>query len=284
MHEIEYAINGPPLIIRAYGPEEVRRMNGSVHDRELSPEFATHVTHVLDEMGVDAAYAPFTSVSSALVVENARKLSERVRLSPKISLFRKRRLPTDGLFLEHPGEAVVMETNGPLILASMRHNYVLVAHAGLNSLLDRGVVLQNKSALRAHLSVVDYLYDALVERLKERDEVTTGINACLLLATPEDECAIPLTSAHGSDNTYAHDLREYLMREHPQAVSWREDKLFFNLAEIFLKQASAKHFVKTDVLHTMREFPDLARACSDDHNLVIVAMREERSLSRAENT
>lgn len=202
----------------------------------------------LCSIGAKTAYAPNVAVMSAIVVP-AEKLKKQILLEKHACLYRDKDVSADGVILP-PGTAFVMSGAGcPLIIASAGEHAV-VAHAGRDSLIDRGAVMGKPT--RNCGSIVDSIIDAFLNRNVPADD----INMCMLFAIPPESFGHPENdSRHGEFNrrlcVYAHNLW-------PGSMMKKDGSIFIDLGALFVEQARQRGVRRAWAVHSLDEYPELA--------------------------
>ncbi|MBU6388643.1 hypothetical protein KGQ72_02100 [Patescibacteria group bacterium] len=201
-------------------------------------------------MRADKAYAPHIEPASARIVDTT-ELKEKIRLGA-VDLFRNHDLPADGTFLE-PGDAFVMSAAGcPIIIAADRYGrYVVVAHAGRDSLIDRGAVVGEPTEGR-HLSVVH----AVVAAFEQRGMPARDLEMHMLFSIPVSVFDHDLD--HPQYGRYNRQLGEFVDERWRRCTDYKDGSLFLNLEHIFIAQAAEMHVVSLQAVHRLDHYPDLA--------------------------
>ena len=188
MQKHKISVNGFSLTARTAGPEDARSLGieswslktlgipQKFSEEEFASPFITGLREAFRSVGAHRAFAPHVAPASARIVDSC-VLTERIYLGGGVSIRRNNAVPADGIILER-GRAFAMSGAGcPVIVASDGYN-VIVAHAGRDSLVDRGAV--EGKPTREHLSVVN----AIVGTFVDRGSIANGIEMCMLFSIP----------------------------------------------------------------------------------------------------
>lgn len=227
---------------------------------------------VLSALGVRKACAPNVAAMSANIA-TSDILTDRIPLGGDTWLYRNKQVPLDGIFLE-PGMAFVMSAAGcPLIIAEGKNakqkTFVVAAHAGRDSLADRGAVLGKPT--RKNISVVETIIDAF--RLCDVPPDAVSM---------EMRYWIPATSFehrfdHPEYGAYNWRLFGFLKERWPGCMSKSLHGMFLSLEHLFLEQAQAYGIRRVWAAedHSLAKYPDLThtrKVGEDRHsrNLYIV--------------
>ena len=114
------------------------------------PRLALRLSRLLEELGIERAYAPSVGHMSGTVV-GARQLLMGTKLPGGTAIFRQKGLPGDGVPLEK-GDAFVMSQAGCPLVVATGGGYLIAAHAGRDSLLDRRAIVEG--VRREHEGVI----------------------------------------------------------------------------------------------------------------------------------
>ncbi len=218
----------------------------------------------LGSIGVKTAYAPSVATMSAVVALSEEVRKNRIRLG-EAELYRNPDLPADGVFLQ-PNEAFVMSGAGCPFIIATAGEYMIVAHAGGKSLVERDAVLGRPS--RQHVSVVY----ALIEELLKVGEPLNEIVLCMMFCIPTELFDHhPLHPEHGVYNQKLAKMVDTLWN----GSTFRKDgNVFLDLESVFVKQAREMGVHRAWATHSLREFPTLAHTRdgkdSSRRNLFIV--------------
>lgn len=185
----------------------------------------------LGKRSIKIAHAPSVASMSANIAESSA-LTTRIRLHSGdngIVVCRNSRLPIDGVSVEKQ-EGFIMSGAGCSIITAHGRHVAIVAHAGRDSLVERGSV-QGKSA-REHLSVVHAMLDMFRKKGVPAEEVEMHMH----FAIPQDVFSHPYD--HPEHGPYNRALKAFLERR-----GWREcffekrESLYLDIERLFTLQA-----------------------------------------------
>lgn len=270
-----YTTERPRVTVLALGPEDARKRG--IRNWSLKPiqtqqdihkhrDLAMEVSLQLSGMRVQKAYAPHIAPASAEIVD-AAELTDCIRVGV-VDVFRKRDFPADGIFLNAPNEAFMMSAAGcPFITATDRNGkHLAVAHAGRDSLIDRGAVVGEPT--RKHLSVVQNIVDAF----RARAVPAHDIEMCMHFSIPADVFKHDLD--HPQYGRYNRQLGEFVDARWPGCTDKKNGSLFLNLEYVFMAQAAQAHICSIQAIEGLDMHPDLAHThdgeSRDRRNLFIV--------------
>lgn len=223
------------------------------------------VREALRKMGVYKAYAPHIAPASARIVDT-RALNERIDLGEGFILQRNNLLPADGLFVGK-GYAFVMSSWGCPVIIATADEQMIVAHAGRDSLIDRGAVVGEPT--RKHVSVVDAIIEAFSERGIPPSKIAMNMNFAVPAAAfghrLDDECP---------GAPYNRALLTFVRERWPLAAVSTDEKMFLDLGCLCEEQAFRAGVQNVWATNSLSEFPALAHTHdgkgADRRNLFIV--------------
>jgi hypothetical protein len=203
---------------------------------------------IFEKAGVQEACAPNVASASAAIIQDYR-LTSRIRLGSSMYLFRNKSLPADGLFLD-PGMALVMSLAGCPFIIAESGQHLIVAHAGRDSLVDRGAVIG--SPMRKHISVVLAIINAFEKRGVSTDRLTMSMHF-----------AIPtLVFMHRFDHyefgEYNQSLFKFIVGRWPGCAHKNGTGMFLDLEALFVSQALEVGIRHAWALNSLAQYPDLA--------------------------
>lgn len=147
-------------------------------DVEKNPELVTTLRDISRSMEADKIYAPTPTKANAEIIEpTALKLS--FVLGNGVVMFRNPAKPADGTLLRQPGDACIYSAGGCGFIAATMDDYLVVAHAARESLMDKQRVLTGQSS-RHHESVVDAIVDTFRDLGYEQFEIAARLRVWLL--------------------------------------------------------------------------------------------------------
>lgn len=256
MYREKLSVGGEEVMIGAMCPNETEKyglktwsLRGlqSREDAEKQVPLITGLRATLQRMGVHRGYAPNVIAFSARVVDTA-VLKERIKLGENIDLYRSR-LPADGVFIRR-GHAFVMSSAGCPIIIAVAGELMVVAHAGRDSLVDRGAV-RGVSA-RKHVSVVD----AIVEEFAERGILPDRISMCMIFAIPAS--VFEHRFGHRTYGRYNRALWSFIVERWPSGAISQNGSMFLNLENLFEEQTRQAGIKDVRMTNSLAEFPALA--------------------------
>lgn len=233
---VDFEIPGMGTKVAVFGPKEGEKYGSQgwslkglqcQEDAEKT-NISKGLFKVLRDLQVEKAFAPHVAPASAQIAE-IRDLKEEISLGKGISLYRNSGIPTDGIFLGK-GHAFVMSGAGCPIIIARSGRHIAVAHAGRDSLIDRGTVVGEPT--RESISVVYSLIEAFMDRGIGPEEVEMG----MLFSIPVSVFGHDFDhKEHGEFNLA---LSMFIEDRWPESGSLhREDAVYPSLEGIFLSQA-----------------------------------------------
>lgn len=279
MRKHRISINGFSVTARTAGPEDARELGIeswslkalSQVPQKLSEEelfaspFITGLREAFRSVGAHRALAPNVAPSSARIVDSC-VLTRRISLGGGVSIRRNKEVPADGILLNR-GRAFVMSGAGcPVIVASDGYD-VIVAHAGRDSLVDRGAVVGKPA--REHVSVVEAIIGAFVDR----GAIPNGIEMCMLFSIPSGVFEHRLD--HEVYGDYNRALAMFIAKKWGSGIiNGPESSFFLDLECLFEEQAFQAGVSNAWSTHSLGEFPELAHTRdgkgSERRNLVVI--------------
>ncbi|GEM_PF-2485050 len=152
-------------VIAALGPKDAGKYGvgtwslaglQTAQDVPRAQKLSRALGEVFEALDIKNAYAPQVSQNSAYILTKGTLRRARIDLGGRY-LWRNPELRSDGIFLD-AGDAFIMSAAGcPAIIATAK-SYMVVAHAGRDSLIDRQKILRGKRS-RWYDSVVDAIVD-----------------------------------------------------------------------------------------------------------------------------
>ncbi len=273
MYHKEVPIGQQEAILTVFEPDEAPRYG--LTDWSLAPlqtqgdvqeryAHAKGISAALRSVGIREAFAPHVAAASAVIIDPA-ELVRRIRLG-SVSLYRNPDKPADGVPL-NPGEAFVASAAGcPIIMASA-DAYMVVAHAGRDSLIDRGEVTSGKPS-RPHSSVVD----AIVAEFKKRGITPYEIAMCMHFAIPAE--SFEHRFSHPRYGEFNRELEKFINRRWPKCTVSGDNSMFLNLEFVFEEQAKQAGVWMVGAMNSLAEFPEFAHTRDGKdpgrRNLIIV--------------
>lgn len=252
------------VAIRAFGPEDAVEYgvdNWSLgplqtqSDVTKQPSLVLALHSVLNEMGVEDAFAPHVAPSSARVIGTS--LLRPIRLGFNVLgfdrvLHRNKDIPADAVFLE-PGEAFVMSGAGCSIITAIAGSHMIVAHASRDSLIDRGAVVGKP--IRKNVSVVH----TIVEALQKRGAKATDICMCMRFAIPAKSFGHPKNHPDPNYRAYNRGLKPFFEKQGWQeGITEEGGSVFIDLQRLFVEQACLEGVSQAYFTDPLSEFPTLA--------------------------
>jgi len=234
------------------------------HDADKNQELVKQLYGALKKMGVHKAYAPNVAPASAAIIE-IDALTEQIDLGTDIVLHRNSSVPADGIFLKK-GDAFMMSSAGCPIIIATGGGQMIVAHAGRDSLIDRGVLMREPT--RTHLSIVYAIAEAFIKQGIRPNEIEMQ----MLFSIPAKMFKHDLNHhLYGEQN---HQLAAFMSTWCPDGATRENGSIFLNLEKIFLKQAQMIGVRKAFATHSLSQFPVMAHTHDkkgrDRRNLLMV--------------
>ena len=234
--------------------------NWSLDDIQDNPTLTTALSKVLRLLNVREAFVPCVARGSGRIVP----LTDLTDCVPLVGarLYRNQDLPADGMFLA-PGQTFMMSTRGcPLIIAGAGKHFI-VAHAGLNSLIDPGAVIGTPT--REHVSVVD----SIVASFWEQGIPPSKIVMMMLFVTPAIKFERDKALQYSAEDRA---LAAFVHARWKGGIVEKDREAFLDLETVFIEQAlQARVVCASSTLH----LPHLARthdkrSSCERHHLVMV--------------
>lgn len=211
---------------------------------------------VLKEIGVHKAFAPNVAESSAEII-GTDELKNEILIDRNITLHRNQSIPADGIFL-NLGETFVMSSAGCPVIIATAGEQMIAAHAGRDSLIDRGAVIGEPT--RSNLSVVYSIIGAFIKKGFRPSE----IKMWMLFSIPPAKFKHDLNHwEHGEQNRA---LAEFVSKWCPNGVTRKNGSIFLNLEEIFLQQAHMYGVQNALAMHSLTQFPAMAHTHDESKN------------------
>ncbi len=274
-------LNHPNVSIGTLGPKEANQygLNGGWSLKLMQTQedvfkqygLAVGLRRTLRDMNVRKAYAPNVEPMSAIVV-GTHVLNTRIRLGGHTYLYRKKQVPADGVFLR-PGEAFVMSAAGCPVIIATAGEYMIVAHAGRDSLIERSAVLG--APTREHPSIVDAIIGAFGKNGFGVDQ----ISMCMHLAIPA------IVFEHRFDHpfygAYNRALARFVDDRWPGCTAYKNGSMFLDLESVFVEQARRAGLRYVWAALSLDTFPDLVhtRAGENPHQRNLVVVRNDTAPS-----
>jgi hypothetical protein len=220
---------------------------------------------VFKEMGLHRVFAPNIAPASARIIDT-RLLKEAVNLGEDIVMYRNQDEAGDGVFLGR-GTGIAMGIAGcPAVIATAGEQ-MIVAHAGRDSLIDRGAVLGEPT--RRHVSIVD----AIIEAFLERGISPNDIVMCMLFAIPAKEFVHSFS--HPEYGLYNYRLCEFIHKNQwSNGMDSQKNLLYLDLEMIFQEQARQNGVQNVFFGCSLDEFPALVHTRDgggpNRRNLVVI--------------
>ncbi|MHB8913412.1 MAG: hypothetical protein ACYC4I_00115 [Minisyncoccota bacterium] len=214
------------------------------------------------EFGVTRAFAPHVAAASGKIV-NPAKLTTDIPFW-EVVVQRNQGLPADGVFLKPEGAFMMSGAGCPIILASAG-KHLIVAHAGRDSLIDRGAVMGKQS--RRRLSIVDEIVCTFGRNGRSPKEIAM----VMMFAIPAGN--FEHRENHPVYGEYNRALVTFAERWRG-AILWRNGHPHLNLERVFLEQARQAGVRRAQAICQLDDFSGLAHTRdgkdSNRRNLIIV--------------
>jgi len=216
----------------------------------------TGLEETFRHMGTHKVFAPNVVPASGRIVEQ-RELDKKIRLGTNITLYRNHLVPADGVFIG-TGQTFAMSSAGCPIIIATNGELTVVAHAGRDSLIDRGAVMGKPT--RRNVSVVG----SIVESFKERGVQPIDMSMCMLFAIPpgvfehsfkDEECG-----------EYNEALFEFIDGRWADGAFKMNGSAFLDLENIFEAQARDAGVSSVSVKDSLSDLPSLTHT-RDGKNL-----------------
>lgn len=234
MYTFSRQVGSTQAEIRVLSPdyaEAIGLESWSLKGLQTPQDVTSHISLVralrksLLEFGVTRALAPNVAAASGKIV-NPAKLTTDIPFW-EVALRRNQELPADGIFLRPEGAFIMSGAGCPIILASAGKR-LIVAHAGRDSLIDRGAVVGKSS--RPHVSVVGEIVSAFGQGGRSPEKITM----VMMFAIPARE--FEHREDHPVYGGYNRALVAFAERWH-DAIFWRDGHPHLDLEQVFLEQA-----------------------------------------------
>jgi hypothetical protein len=199
-------------------------------------------------MKAHKCYAPNVAAFSAHIV-NKNTPKKAIHVGNKVTIYRDKAVLADGVFVPK-GHAFIMSAAGCPIIIATGGDRMIVAHAGRDSLIDRGAVMGNPSRVR--MSVVD----SIVEAFRKRGVPARRVSMRMILSIPTRMFKHKFRdNGHGEFNQA---LCELVANKWPSGVILHGKSGLIDLENIFLEQAAQLGISDVQASHSLDEFPALA--------------------------
>ena len=266
-HISKSSIGGIEVSIGAWSPNETQQygiLNWSLRsiqkqqDANRDFRFEDALYRAFRKIGARDVFAPNVVLSSAQITESAQ-LERRIKLGRGIVLFRNQKIPADGVFLR-PGESFAMSGAGcPLIIAAAGE-FMIVAHAGRDSLVDRGTVAGMPT--RQNVSVVHSIVEEFGKKRISPDEISMRMQFAIPGAVFEHRFD------HPSYGDYNRALWKFIISEWPSSLERRNGSMFLDLEGLFENQARQLGVRDVQAENSLAELPSLAHTRDGKKNPV----------------
>ena len=276
-----YKCNHPNISIGTFGPKEAKPyglIGGWSLKSMQTPEdsykqygLTIGLRRALQSMEIRRAYAPNVASSSAVVV-NASTLNTRIKLGGRVCLYRKKQVPADAVFLR-PNEAFVMSAAGCPVIIATSGEYMLVAHAGRDSLIERSAVLG--APAREHPSIVN----AIIEAFSKKGVAVNQISMSMHLAIP------PAAFEHRFDHpyygAYNRALAQYVDDRWAGCTVHKDNSMFLDIESVFIEQARQAGLRYVWATLPLDTCPDLVhtRTGENPHQRNLIVVKNDTVLS-----
>ena len=276
-----YKCSHPNISIGTFGPKEAKPyglIGGWSLKSIQTPEdsykqygLTVGLRRALQSMETRKAYAPNVASSSAVVV-NASALSTRIKLSGRVYLYRKKQVPADGVFLR-PNEAFVMSAAGCPVIIATAGEYMVAAHAGRDSLIERSAVLG--APAREHPSVVN----AIIEAFDKKGFTVNQISMSMYLAIPA------AVFEHRFDHPYYGEYNRALARfvddRWAGCTAYKNGSMFLDIESVFIEQARQAGLRYVWAALSLDTCPDLVhtRTGENPHQRNLIVVKNDTVLS-----
>ena len=196
-------------------------------------QLAAGFRNAFKKAGSRCIFAPRVKDFSANVVREFH-LNHHIYLR-NVVLHRNHCLPADCVQLEKPDHSFAMSGRGCPVIIAVGGEVVFVGHAGRNSLVDPGAVLDNPT--RKYVSIVHTIFEAFVREGISPAEVSMR----MFFAIPASVFRHPF--GHPVYGNYNRKLAEFIGYRWPGSGKRSNGCLELDLEQLFLAQA-AKRGVK----------------------------------------
>ena len=265
---VMYTVMGEDAAVVIIGPNEAKKVWGvkSLSLRTLQRQEDTFrnknllgaLESVFDVIGIEEAYAPNIAANSAAVVHaevirsHSIKFGTRGALEKKL-LWRNYEIPADGIMLPR-GEAFVMSAAGYPVLIAEGGEYMIVAHAGRDSLIDRALVGSGERS-RQNMSVVT----AIMERFWQYKISPSLVSFRVMFAMPSS--AFVHHFEHSVPGKFNRKLLQFLQKSAPNAIGEETGESFcLDLGALIMEQGIDAGVSETVVTESLEDHPELAYA------------------------
>lgn len=201
----------------------------------INLKLARALEYALTRFGTENALAPRVAAANAKICR-AEELVERIALGRAV--LHRSPEAADGVFMQRKHSFVVSAGGCPLIIATTE-NATIIAHAGRDSLIDRGAVMGTPA--RPHLSVVDAIVSAYGETGKPAHE----IHMTMTFAVPCEQFAHD--EHHPTYGEFNRALIRLIENRWPGSVIRPRDVPCIDLETLFTRQAEQAGVTSLDV-------------------------------------
>ena len=233
MYRGRLKVGGLFVVIHAFSPNDapkglpswsLKSMQNQ-QDADNNPRLVDGIYFALHQIGACRAFSPNVVPASAQIIDST--VLKPISLGNNFVLHRDKNIHADGIFLK-PGEAFVMSGAGCPIIIATGGDQMIVAHAGRDSLIDRGAVIGNPT--RKHVSVVHSIIDAF----KEKGIPVSEISMCLEFSIPAD--VFEHQFDHPQHGEYNRALATFINKKWSGCTLGNGNSMFLDLESVFLKQ------------------------------------------------
>ncbi len=256
MYLIRTSVGKKRVSIGAWWPNESFEKGWSLapvqeqKDIEDYPLLAMGLRDNLRGMGVHRCYATNVAEFSGNVLINPNDLRKEIDLGKNILMYRDRSIKADGIRIPR-GRALIASGRGCPFIVATSDEYMFVAHAGRDSMIDRGVI--DGKPTRGNISVVESLIEAFLELGVPAEEITMRM-----------EFSIPATvfehRFNGPDGEHNHKLWEFIQEQWPTAAVQRNGGILLDLEELFERQAREAGVTDARAENSLPELPNLVHS------------------------
>lgn len=243
--------------VNAWSPDDAaqyRLQNWSLRPLQTQDDAFNHhalangLRAVLGSIGAKTAYAPSVANMSAIVAHPEEIKKNRIRLG-EAELYRNPEYPADGVFLQ-PGEAFVMSVAGCPTIIATAGEHMIVAHAGLRSLVETDAVLGKPS--RRHVSIVYTIIEELLKKGEPLNEIVLYMMFCMPAELFDHH---PMHPEYGPYNRKLVEMIDTLWNG---STVRKDGNVFLDMESVFVNQAREMGIRRAWATHSLRDFPALA--------------------------
>lgn len=254
-HEKAMVVGGLKILIGAWSPGEyfvpnwslkqIRDQNDVLQGNAEQQRLVRGLRYALYDMDMEKAYAPKIVPSTGRVVD-IRSLTQKIHLNGEMYVYRGKN-PADGIRID-PEKGFMASLGGCPLIIAVYGEWMIVAHAALDSMIHPDVVMGRKS-ITEEPGIVNAIINALLEQAASVEE----ISMCMVFSIPpyKRQFNHPI---HGPKNIASWGI---ISKQWPTGASRKNGDMILNLEGLFMEQAQQRGVKDIQTMLPLTEFPDL---------------------------